>query len=487
MSDTLNRLKGIVGGENVIENPDFSSTSVWFKTGENLLTPDYLVKPVNTDQVQEVVKLANELSLPLIPVSSAAPHRTGGTCPDAPGAIVLDMSGMKKIIKVNRRHCLAVVEAGVTWEELSDACAKEGLRVTRPLLPKKGKSVIASLVDREPCISPKFQYSMTEPLRSLEIILGNGDKVLSGHGGFLRNEDERWEGGEAPVQNAGPHQLDFIRMVSGAQGTMGVVTTASVKLEPIGTVEKALFVEEDSIDKLTDFLYKTLKFRFGDEICVFNKKAMASILASDAEEAETYSKKLSPWTALVNLKWGALRAKEKIAVQEADVNDIAQENSLVTALSVAGLPGKTVTEKILSVDGDSEWKSKATGSAKEIFYLTTLDKVSAQLKKAAEVADKYGYSFTDCPVYLQPLHQGTAVHCSIGLPVYEDQVDSAELKAMYDEMSRELAAAGAFYSRPYGVWNELMFDANAPHDMLTKKMKDIFDPEHIMNPGKLCF
>ena len=487
MSDTLNRLKGIVGGENVTENPDFFSSSVWFKTGENQLTPDFLVKAQNSDQVQEVVKLANELSLPLIPVSSEAPHRTGGVCADVPGAIVLDMSGMKKIIRINRQHTIAVVEPGVTWEQLSAELAKEGLRITHPLLPKKGKSVIASLLDREPCISPKFQYNMTEPLRSMEIIFGTGDKVLTGNGGHMLNDDEKWAGGEAAITQSGPHQFDFLKMVSAAQGSMGVVTMASLKLELIGKEEKAVFVEADSFEKLTDFLYQTLKFRFGDEVCIFNKKAMAALLADDAEGAEMYSSKLAPWTALINIKWGALRAKEKIAVQEADIADIAQANGLVPVMSIAGLPAARVTGKILTFDGDSEWRSKATGASKEIFFLSTLDKISTQLKKAAEVADKHGYAFADCPIYLQPMHQGVAVHCSIALPITEDQADSAELKVLYDEMSRELAGVGAFYSRPYGIWSEIMYDGNAQHTDLTKKMKDIFDPEYVMNPGKLCF
>ncbi len=487
MSDTLSRLTSIVGGENVIENPDFFSSSVWFKTGENQLTPDFLVKAASTEQVQEVVKLANELALPLIPVSSSAPHKTGGVSVDVPGAIVLDMSGMKKIIRIDRTHCIAVVEPGVTWEELSVECAKKDLRITHPLLPKKGKSVIASLVDREPCISPKFQYSMTEPLRSLEIIFGTGDKVLTGMGGHMLNDDKKWEGGEVPITNNGPHQFDFMKMVSAAQGAMGIVTMASLKLEPIGKEEKALFIESNSYDKLVDFLYTTLKFRFGDEVCVFNKKALASILADDAEGVDAFESKLSPWTALVNIKWGALRAKEKIAVQEEDIAEIAQNNGLVPTFTVGGIPAAKVTKKIIAVDGDSEWKSKATGASKEIFFLSTLDKLQGQLKKAAEVADKHGYAFSDCPIYLQPLHQGVAVHCSIALPITEDQADSAEYKALYDDMSRELAGVGAFYSRPYGIWSEIMYEGNAQHTQLTKQMKDIFDPEYVMNPGKLCF
>ena len=165
----------------------------------------------------------------------------------------------------------------------------------------------------------------------------------------------------------------------------------------------------------------------------------------------------------------------------------AQANGLVPVLSIAGLPAAKVTKKILAFEGDSEWKSKATGASKEIFFLSTLDKISAQLKKAAEVADKHGYAFSECPIYLQPLHQGVAVHCSIALPITEDQTDSSDLKELYDEMSRELAGVGAFYSRPYGIWSEIMYEGNAQHTQLTKQMKDIFDPEYVMNPGKLCF
>lgn len=479
MSNTLERLKSIAGAAGVIEQPEFSSGSAGVKSSPGGMAPDYLVRPETSEQIQEIVKFANEMSLPLIPVSSEAPHRTGGTSVEVPGAIILDMSGMKKIIRIDRRHCIAVVEPGVTWAELSAECAKKDLRITHPLLPKKGKSVIASLLDREPCISPKFQYNMTEPLRSIEIIFGTGDKVLTGMGGHMKNSDEKWEGGEVPITNCGPHQFDFMKMVSAAQGSMGIVTMASLKLEPAGKEEKPVFVEAASVDKLTDFLYKTLKFRFGDEVCIFNNKALSSIIGKE--------KGIAQWTALVNIKWGALRAKEKIAAQEADLADIAQENGLVPVFSVAGLPASAVTSKILPVEGDSEWKNKNSETSKEIFFLSTLDKIAGQLKKAAEVADKNGYSFAECPIYLQPLHQGTALHCSITLPASAEQADSAEFKELYDELSRELAAAGAFYSRPYGIWSEIMYNGNAQHTEMTKQMKKIFDPENILNPGKLCF
>lgn len=471
----------------MVEKPDYSSSSAGFSAAGSSLSPDFLVVPKNSDQVQQIVALANELSLPLIPVSSSAPHNTGGAKPQTPGTIVMDLSGMKKILKINRRHKLALIEPGVTWEELANALKEQGLRITSPLLPKKGKSVIASLVDREPLLSPKYQWNMTEPLRSLEIIFGSGEKIYSGMGAHRGEDDAAWEDGTIPVTNAGPHQFDFMKMVTASQGTMGIVTWASVKVEPLEVEKKAVFVESKSFDEMSDFLYKVVKYRFGDEVCVFNRKALSAILALDGTQLTEIESKLSPWTALVNIKWGALRAKEKIAAQYADITDIAQASGLVPVHTVAGIPAAAVISRIVSLEGKNLWKEKAAGLAKEIFFLSTMDRIPGQLKTAAEVADTYSYPFSDCPIYIQPLHQGVAVHCQIVLPISADQVDSVELKELYNTMSRSLESAGAFYSRPYGIWADIVYEKNTQHTNLTMKMKNIFDPGHIMNPGKLCF
>ena len=50
-----------------------------------------------------------------------------------------------------------------------------------------------------------------------------------------------------------------------------------------------------------------------------------------------------------------------------------------------------------------------------------------------------------------------------------------------------LAGMGGFFSRPYGSWSRFAYDREGMHAMGQKKLKDIFDPKRIMNPGKLCF
>ena len=46
---------------------------------------------------------------------------------------------------------------------------------------------------------------------------------------------------------------------------------------------------------------------------------------------------------------------------------------------------------------------------------------------------------------------------------------------------------GAYFSRPYGIWANMVYKADARTTVVTQKVKDIFDPNNVMNPGKLCF
>ena len=70
----------------------------------NTVKPACVVKPRNTDDVKQLVNLANETLTPLVSVSSGPPHFRGDTVPGTGGAVIVDLSGMKKIVRVNRYH-----------------------------------------------------------------------------------------------------------------------------------------------------------------------------------------------------------------------------------------------------------------------------------------------------------------------------------------------------------------------------------------------
>ena len=167
-------LADIVGLENVIDDPktlDAYSKDLSFVRPEK---PRLVVKPGSADEVQAIVNWANQTGTPLVPVSSGPPRFHGDTVPSVPGAVIVDLSGMKKIMRIDRRNRVAMIEPGVTYAELQPELARQGMRLSMPLLPRANKSVVASLLEREPRLVPRYQWTALEPLQPLEVVWGDG-------------------------------------------------------------------------------------------------------------------------------------------------------------------------------------------------------------------------------------------------------------------------------------------------------------------------
>jgi FAD/FMN-containing dehydrogenase len=128
------------------------------------------------------------------------------------------------------------------------------------------------------------------------------------------------------------------------------------------------------------------------------------------------------------------------------------------------------------------------GACQDIFFITTLDKTQQFLNTMYALMEKAGYAASEVGVYIQPVHQGSSCHCEFSLPYNPaDASETALVKDLYMEASASLMNQGAFFSRPYGAWANMAFNRDARTTETLKKLKDIFDPNHIMNPGKLCF
>jgi FAD/FMN-containing dehydrogenase len=84
--------------------------------------------------------------------------------------------------------------------------------------------------------------------------------------------------------------------------------------------------------------------------------------------------------------------------------------------------------------------------------------------------------------------QGTSCHCEFNL--YYDPAQPAEAEAtrlLATRRAIDLVNMGAFFSRPYGAWASMAYNRMADTTVMERKVKDIFDPNGILNPGKLCF
>jgi FAD/FMN-containing dehydrogenase len=489
MPSQKDALAGIVGGANVLDDP---RTLEAFSKDESLthpLRPWFVVRPGSAAEVQKLVKWANETATPLVPVSSGPPHFLGDTVPSAPEAVVVDLGRMKGILRIDRRNRVAVIEPGVTYAELDAALAQQGLRVARPLLPRANKSVIASLLERQPTCIPRLNFQLTDPLRNCGVVWGTGEIAFTGEAGLgPLSLEKQWQAGRAQLDSRGPMCTDLMRLVSGAQGSMGIVIWASIRLELLPAVHRYAFVPADRFEDLVDFSHRLERTRLGEEVAVFNAAQLARLVAANAEEAVTLAEALPEWCAVIGVAGAALFPEERVRVQEKDLAALVQQCRLA---QLSGLPGVPVSRVANAFEGCCQaphWKLREKGGALEILFLSTLEKVTGFVETVRTVAQAHGYPAERIGVYVQAQHQGVSHHVEFTLPYDPSDPDQlAQVRGLHAQASHALIAQGAYFSRPYGAWADMVYSRDAAARSLLRTVKQILDPRNVLNPGKLCF
>ena len=489
MGDRKAELTAIVGDKNVLDDTETLDGYSSDKSFAGTVKPQFVVRVGNADEVQKIIGWANETGASLVPVSSGPPHFHGDTVPGVPGAVIVDLSGMKQILKIDRRNRLALIEAGVTYNELQPALAEKGMMLSNPLLPRANKSVITSLLEREPRLNCRLQWSSLDPLRCLEIVFGDGNRLWTGDAGMGElNLEKQWAEEKWQVQPAGPGQTDFYRFLTAAQGSMGIATWASVRCEVMPQIHKLYFVPAKKLDDLFDFTYRILRFRYADELFIMNNTGLAYAIGKDAGQIESLRDRLPPWIVLVGIAGREELPGERVEFQEKDISEIAGEFGLELMPGIPGAVGEQVLKVMLNPSPEPYWKFGYKGGCQDIFFVSTLNKAPEFMKTISSVAEDLDYPTSDIGVYLQPRHQGANCHCEFSLPYDPDNAEEvSRIQALYTQASEALANAGAFYTRPYGIWSDMSFKKDPQSTALLRQIKNIFDPNGIMNPGKLCF
>ena len=482
-------LISVIGKDNVLDD---HATLESFARDESFvpsIKPRLVVRPGSEEEVRALVLWANKTGTGLVPVSSGPPHFYGDTVPSAPGAVMVDLSRLNKILRIDRRNRLVVIEPGVTYSQLQPELAKEGMRVTPPLFPRANKSVIASLLERQPTLIPRYNYALPEPLRNCGVIWGSGEKFYTGEAGYGPLDlEQQWAAGGRQVDPKGPAQTDFFRLLTGAQGSLGIVTWASIKCELLPSARKVLFVTAERLEDLVELSYRITRLRVGDEMLLVNNTYLATLVADDRVEIATLKDELPLWTLIIGVGGRALLPEERVAAAEKDISAEVAARGLRMLAAVPGLSTARVEAAINGLAGEPHWKLRYKGGARDIFFHTPLDKAPGYLATMMAAAEAHKYPTTDVGVYLQPQHQGVAYHCEFSLP-YDpaDPKETAKLRTLFTKASEQLIAQGAYFSRPYGEWADPVYNRDAQSTSALRTVKQILDPNNVLNPSKLCF
>jgi FAD/FMN-containing dehydrogenase len=418
--------------------------------------------------------------IPLTPVSSPAGPRFRGDTIPRDDALVVDLSEMNRVLHVDRRDKVAMIEPGVTFPELERALAPHGLSPYLPLAPRVGKSVLTAYLEREPVLVVREHWDASDPLVCTEIVFGTGEVFRTGSAAGPGSVEQQIREGVRQLNPAGPGTTSLARVVQGAQGTIGIVTWATINCRVTPFCSQAHRVPASSLVPLIELAYASTRRRLGEELFLMNA-ALNAVLSARGDAPG--SADLPPWTLAIRLAGYARLGEERIAYQREDLHDLGAtlglrahcDEGLNAALAHAFGPRADPVEL------------QRGGGCQELMFLTTLDRVPAHLETAFAALTTAGIGRDDVGVYLQPITQGCACHCE--LMVFHrpgDARDAERLKRILRKACMDLIAAGAHFSRPYEPWRDIPFAADPAYTALLSKVRGVFDPHRIMNPGKLA-
>ena len=455
----------------------------------NPVRPACIVRPKTAAEVEKIVKLANETNTPLVPVSSGPPHFRGDTVPGTGGAVIVDLSRMKKIIKITRKNRVAMIEPGVTFGELIPAVEKQGLRLNMPLLPRQSKTVIGSMLEREPVLMPKYQWDISDPLACVEVVFGCGETFRTGQAAGPGTIEEQWAAGGVQKTPYGPGPAQWHRLVQGAQGTMGIVTWASLRCELLPELEQPFLVGAPQRTKLVDLAYWLIRMKLVNECFLLNNTDLAAIMAKKwPADYQDIKDSLPRFILFYTVAGYHYSPEERVSTQIKAIKDICKQVGVEPAKAVGKVSANEILKTVQKPSDDPYWKLRYKGACQDICFISTYDQQMRQIGVMYDRADRFRFPQSDIGIYLQPMVQGTSCYCEFNLfydPTNPREV--ARVKTLYAKTTEALMTVGAFFSRPYDNTARMIVNQNAAHVAALNKVKGVLDPNHIMNPGKLCF
>jgi len=180
------------------------------------------VAPDSTEQVQEIVRIANRHRIPLYPISTGKNLGYGGSAPTLSGSVVLDLKRMNRILEVNEANAYALVEPGVSYFDLYRHITERKLKVWIDCPDPGWGSVLGNAIDRGGGYTMARYRNHFDSHCGMEVVLPNGELLRTGMGAIPNAQT--WQQFKAA---SGPW-IDGVF----SQGNFGVVTKMGFWLMP---------------------------------------------------------------------------------------------------------------------------------------------------------------------------------------------------------------------------------------------------------------
>lgn len=225
----INRFKKIIGEENVLTTIADLYT-YGFDASIHHQSPEVVVRPHTTRQIQEITKLANTEKISLVPRGSGT--GLSGQAVPLQGGIVMDLTAMNRIIQIRIPDLYCVVEPGVVYADLNKKLAKKGFFF--PPTPGSGDvCTIGGMVALNASGMRAIKYGATRDyVLGMKVVLATGELVTLG---------------TYTLKNASGYQLE--RLMVGSEGTLGIITEITLRVYPLPTKRTLAVASYSSLKK----------------------------------------------------------------------------------------------------------------------------------------------------------------------------------------------------------------------------------------------
>ncbi|MBI2980386.1 MAG: FAD-binding protein [Chloroflexi bacterium] len=452
--DVVALLAEIAGVKNVLTGDGRENYSRDETLRVKPVVPEVVVKAENTDSVSRILKLANQRRIPVTPRGGGT-GLSGGAVPIY-GGIVLSLEKMNRILEIDKDNLMATVEPGVILADLYQAVEAQGLYY--PLYPGEKSATIGGNVATNAGGMRAVKYGVTRhSVLGLEAVLPTGEVVQSG-GKFVKCSTG----------------YDLTQLITGSEGTLAVVTKIILKLIPPPGNRDLLFVPfhnlHDAIESVPDILQ--------ERILPVGIEFMEKDIIDMVEQHTGKEIPLHQYQAFLLIMVEADNQDEvhRIAGR---IGEICLRHGAVDVF----IPGSERARRNLL-----EAREKFYSVIEHFGVLDIADvvvprsRIADFVEKVKEIASEYGLPLVayghagDGNVHLHPMGQGT---------------ESLEKKGK--ELLRRIyevgVSMGGTISGEHGIGfvkkGYLPVAADRGKIDLMKRVKRAFDPNNIMNPGKV--
>lgn len=468
--DIIARFVALLGTKGVITDPDDIAPWASDWRGRYHGTAAAILSPDSTAQVAAAVRLAAELGVALVPQGGNT-SMVGGATPPADGsALILSLRRLNRIRSLSPQDNLAVCEAGVILSVLHDAAAAQGRRF--PLsLGAKGSATIGGLVSTNAGGTQVLRHgTMRALVEGVEAVLPDGS-IFDGLQA-LRKDNRGY---------------DIKQLLIGAEGTLGVITAASLRLVPAIAARAVGWVGVGSpADALA--LLRLTEARLGDSVEgfeVLTEETLGFVLGHIPGTRSPIETR-TPWHVLIE-------------VDHADLSEPGPAERLEGALALAMEQGIAVDAAIAANEAQAEafWRireslsesEKAQGPALQYDISVPVARMPAFMIEAAAAAER-AFAGTTASSFG---HLGDGnVHFHVRAPKGTQDGPAwitAQGQAINAFVHDAVVAAGGSISAEHGIGQmkraELGRLAEPARIGALRAIKAAFDPKGLFNPGKL--